>query len=192
MLFSTGLRRAELVGLNLDQLQPANPDRLRQAGRARLCGVHHQARTRRAGGAGRTARPGRIVFLGRDTRHALADYLQTERPGDATASTQPAAIFLAASTIGSRRPDGRLSARAINTIVGELARLHDAQTTDPDHKLGHLRPHDARHTFAFTLARATGHDRAELKRRLGPASKRYLRLYTGPPDDNAADYVEDL
>jgi site-specific recombinase XerD len=33
LLFGTGLRRAELVGLNLQQLEPADPDRLRQVKR---------------------------------------------------------------------------------------------------------------------------------------------------------------
>jgi hypothetical protein len=31
----------------------------------------------------------------------------------------------------------------------------------------------------------------ELERRLGHANDRYLRLYTNPPDDIAAGYVED-
>ena len=37
-----------------------------------------------------------------------------------------------------------------------------------------------------------GCERAELERRLGHANDRYLRLYTNPPDDIAAGYVEDL
>jgi hypothetical protein len=36
------------------------------------------------------------------------------------------------------------------------------------------------------------HNRAELERRLGHANDRYLRLYTNPPYDIAASYVEDL
>ncbi|WP_433501775.1 tyrosine-type recombinase/integrase (plasmid) [Sphaerimonospora sp. CA-214678] len=180
LLFGTGLRRAELVGLNLDQLEPAEPDRLRQAKKARLTSVR---------GKGRTTR---TVFLGRDARQALADYLQVERPGDAAASHAPAALFLSAASIAARRPDGRLSPRSISTIVAEIGRLHDAQTADPDRKLGTLRPHDARHTFAFELSQASGHNRAELERRLGHANDRYLRIYTNPPDDIAAGYVEDL
>jgi site-specific recombinase XerC len=104
LLFGTGLRRAELVGLDLDQLEPADPERLHQVRKARLVGVR---------GKGRTSR---TVFLGRD----------------------------------------------------------------------------ARHTFAYGLSQASGHNRAELERRLGHANDRYLRLYTNPPDDIAADYVEDL
>ncbi|WP_436975701.1 tyrosine-type recombinase/integrase [Nonomuraea angiospora] len=94
--------------------------------------------------------------------------------------------------MAARRPDGRLSPRSINTIVGEIGRLHDAQMPDPERKLGSLRPHDARHTFAFQLSQASGHNRAELERRLGHANDRYLRLYTNPPDDIAAGYLEDL
>ncbi|MCA2230023.1 site-specific integrase [Nonomuraea aurantiaca] len=73
-----------------------------------------------------------------------------------------------------------------------IGRLHDAQTPDPGRKLGLLRPHDARHTFAFQLSQTSGHNRAELERRLGHANDRYLRLYTTPPDDIAASYIEDL
>ncbi|MEV4582299.1 site-specific integrase [Nonomuraea jabiensis] len=188
LLFGTGLRRAELVGLDLDQLEPADPDRLRQAKKARLTGVR---------GKGRTSR---TVFLGRDARQALADYLERERPADAAASTAAvavagtgaAALFLSAASIAARRPDGRLSPRSINAIVGEIGRLHDAQMPDPGRKLGTLRPHDARHTFAFGLSQASGHNRAELERRLGHANDRYVRLYTNPPDDIAAGYIEDL
>ncbi|QYC41826.1 Phage integrase family protein [Nonomuraea coxensis DSM 45129] len=129
---------------------------------------------------------------GRDARQALADYLEAERPGDAAASTSAPALLLSASSIAAARPDGRLSARSINTVVAEIGRLHDAQTPDPDRKLGALRPHDARHTFAFQLSQASGHNRAELERRLGHANDRYLRLYTNPPEDIAAGYIEDL
>jgi integrase len=47
-----------------------------------------------------------------------------------------------------------------------------------------------RHTFGYQFE-TSGHNRAELERRLGHANDRYLRLYTNPPDD-VAGYVEDL
>ena len=47
-------------------------------------------------------------------------------------------------------------------------------------------------TFGCRLSETSGHNRAELERRLGHADDRYLRLYTNPPDDTAAGYVEDL
>ena len=132
--------------------------------------------------------PGR---LGRDARHAIADYIEAERPGDTDDHTE--ALFLAASSIRARRPGGRrLSPRSINTIVGEIGRLHDAEVTDRERQLGTLRPHDLRHTFGYRLSETSGHNRAELERRLGHANDRYLRLYTNPPDDIAASYVEDL
>jgi len=138
-------------------------------------------------GKGRTSR---TVLLGLDARHAIADYLDQERPADADQDSD--ALFLAAASIGGRRPGGRLSPRSINTIVGQVGRIHDAETTDPQRHLGVLRPHDLRHPFGYRLSETSGHNRAELERRLGHANDRYLRLYTNPPDDIAAGYVEDL
>lgn len=51
---------------------------------------------------------------------------------------------------------------------------------------------DLRHTFGYRLSETSGHNCAELERRLGRANDRYLRLYTNPPGGIAASYVEDL
>jgi integrase len=178
LMLGTGLRRAEVTGLDLAQLDPGDPAELRRVKKARLNDVR---------GKGRTSR---TVFLGRDARHAVADYLEAERPGDTDQHSE--ALFLAAGSIGARRPGGRLSPRSVNTIVGEIGRLHDAEVTSLERQLGTLRPHDLRHTFGYRLSETSGHNRAELERRLGHAKDRYLRLYTNPPDDIAASYVEDL
>lgn len=178
VLFGAGLRRAELVGLDLAQLQPADSMELRRAKKARLTGVRGKGRTQRT------------VFLGRDARTALTDYLEQERPGDADENST--ALFLAAVSIATRRPGGRLSARTINTILGEVGRIHDLEVDGTDRQLGTLRPHDARHTFAYRLSAASGHNRAELERRLGHANDRYLRLYTNPPEDIASAWAENL
>lgn len=177
VLLGTGLRRAELVGLDLDQLVPAEPEELRRVKKARLEKVR---------GKGRTTR---TVFLGRDARAALADYLEYERPGD----TDPAsvALFLAAASIASRRAGGGLSPRTVNTVLGQVGRVHDAEV-EGERQLGVLRPHDGRHTFAYRLSAASGHNRPELERRLGHANDRYLRLYTNPPEDVAAGWAEEL
>ena len=178
LILGTGLRRAEVTGLDLAQLDPASPAELRRVKKARLNGVR---------GKGRTSR---TVFLGRDTRHAIADYLESERAGDA--DQQSEALFLAASSIAARRAGGRLSPRSVNTIVGETGRIHDAEATDRERQLGVLRPHDPRHTFGYRLSQESGHNRAELERRLGHANDRYLRLYTNPPEDISAGWIEDL
>jgi integrase len=178
LMLGTGLRRAEVVGLVLAQLDPADPAELRRVKRARLAGVR---------GKGRTTR---TVFLGLDARTALADYLECERPTDADELSD--ALFLAAASIATRRPGGALSPRSINTIIGEIGRLHDLQVDDPERQLDTLRPHDLRHSFAYRLSAASGHNRAELERRLGHANDRYLRLYTNPPDEIAAGFVEHL
>ena len=178
LMLGTGLRRAEVVGLVLAQLDPADPAELRRVKRARLAGVR---------GKGRTTR---TVFLGLDARTALADYLECERPTDADELSD--ALFLAAASIATRRHGGALSPRSINTIIGEIGRLHDLQVDDPERQLDTLRPHDLRHSFAYWLSAASGHNRAELERRLGHANDRYLRLYTNPPDEIAAGFVEHL
>jgi len=49
-----------------------------------------------------------------------------------------------------------------------------------------------RHTFAFRLAEETDADIAELERRLGHRSERYLSVYTNPPEHLAASYIEHL
>ncbi|HUY51799.1 MAG TPA: tyrosine-type recombinase/integrase [Streptosporangiaceae bacterium] len=178
LLFGTGLRRAEVVGVDLAQLCPNTPGELRRVKKARLTGVRGKGRTTRS------------VFLGIDARTALADYLETERPGDADAAST--ALVLAAASIATRRPGGRLSARSVNTIVAQVGRIHDLEVDGPGRQLGRLRPHDARHTFAYRLSAASGHNRAELERRLGHANDRYLALYTNPPADIAAGWAEHL
>jgi len=176
VLLSTGLRREEIVRLDLAQLVPGTPAALRQAHRARL------ARVRGKGDSERT------VFLSADARLALADYLERERPRDVDGDS--AAVFLSAHGLPARAADGRLSPRAINLILARIGRWHDAELTDPRRHIAPLRPHDLRHTFAFHLATVTGADAYELERRLGHRSQRYIQRYTNPPEDVAAAYVE--
>ncbi len=140
LLFGAGLCRAELVALDLVQLVPADPGELRRVKKARLVGVRGKGRIQRT------------VYLGRDARLALADYLEGERPGDA--EEDAAALFLAAASIATRWPGGRLSPRTVNTVVGEIGRIHDLEV-DGKRRLGGLRPHGARHTFAYRLSAAS-------------------------------------
>ena len=178
VFLSTGLRREELLNLDLDQLAPRTVAGLRQARQGRLTGVKGK------GGTERT------VFLSADARQALADYLEKERPRDAGEATP--ALFLTATGIPARRPDGRLSPRAVNLLLERIGRWHDAELKDPSRHISPLRPHDLRHTFAFHLAKATGADAYELERRLGHRSQRYIQRYTNPPEDIAAAYVEEF
>jgi len=179
-LLSTGLRREELVRLDLDQVSPNTPDALRQG---------RQGRITRVQGKGR-GKPERTVFLSNDARLALADYLERERLKDANEGT--AALFLSAAGVPARRSDGRLSPRAINLILEQIGKWHDAEVRDPVRRISPLRPHDLRHTFAFQLAQATGADAYELERRLGHRSQRYIQRYTNPPEEVAARYGEEF
>jgi integrase/recombinase XerC len=174
-LLSTGLRREELVRLDLDQLEPRDPEMLRTA------------RIIRVQGKGKTER---YVFLSFDARQALADYLMHERPRDADPESK--GIFLSASGIPVRHPGGRMDKRSINRILEQIGKWHDAEQADPDRHIAPLRPHDLRHTFAFRLSKETGRDKFELQRRLGHRSDKYIQIYTNPPDEIAAGYIETL
>jgi len=178
VLLSTGLRREELIRLDLDQISPHTPATLRQARQGRIARVQGKGKTERT------------VFLSNDARLALADYLERERPGDVT--PEATALFLSAIGIPARAADGRLSPRAVNLILTQIGRWHDAELKDPARHLSPLKPHDLRHTFAFQLAKATGADAYELERRLGHRSQRYIQRYTNPPEEIAAAYVEEF
>ncbi len=178
VLLSTGLRREELVRLDLDQVQPNTPAGLHLARRARITRVRGKGKTERT------------VFLSADARLALADYLERERPHDLTEIAT--ALFLSATGIPARSVDGRLAPRAINRILEQIGRWHDAEIADPERHITPLRPHDLRHTFGFQLAKATSADVYELERRLGHRSQRYIQRYTNPPEAVAAGYVEGL
>lgn len=176
VLLSTGLRREELVRLDLDQISPQTPAALRDA---------RQGRITRVRGKGHTER---TVFLSHDARRALADYIECERPRDGGNGT--VALFLSAAGIAARAADGRLSPRAVNLILTQIGRWHDAELKDVARHLSPLKPHDLRHTFAFQLATVTGADAYELERRLGHRSQRYIQRYTNPPEEIAAQYIE--
>lgn len=178
VLLSTGLRREELVNVDLDQVIPNSPEELRNARGARVTRVIGKGKTERT------------VFLSADARNALADYIEKERSLDAGEDSR--ALFLSAVGIPARAADGRLSKRTINTILTQIGRWHDSEVEDESRKISPLRPHDLRHTFAFKLAEETGKDSYELERRLGHRSQRYIQRYTNPPEEVAAKYVEDF
>lgn len=178
-LLSTGLRREELVKLNLSQLSPNTVAELRQTRRARINGVTGKGKTQRD------------VFLSFDARQALADYLEREHRLDvSTAPTEETPLFLAAMEVSTRQANGRLSPRSVNLILEQIGRWHDVELLDEARHISPLRPHDLRHTFAFQLAKVTGADSYELERRLGHRSQRYIQRYTNPPEEVAAAYVE--
>lgn len=178
VLLSTGLRREELVNLDLDQVEPQTAEALRAARSARITRVRGKGKSERT------------VFLSADARAALADYLERERPSDTEETST--ALFLSAESIAARREDGRLSPRAINQILIQIGRWHDAEIRDPERHISPLHPHALRHTFAFQLAKVTGADSYELERRLGHRSQRYILRYTNPPQAVAASYVEEF
>ena len=179
ILLATGLRREELVRLNLSQLGPKSADELRQARRGQIYGVVGKGKRQRD------------VFLSADARGALADYLEEERAGDVTTDREEdTPVFLSAIEATPRRADGRLSPRSVNHILEKIGKWHDAGVKDEARHIAPLRPHDLRHIFAFQLAKVTGTDNYELERRWGHQSPCYILRHTDPPECVAASYVE--
>ncbi|MEO6891086.1 MAG: site-specific integrase, partial [Ktedonobacteraceae bacterium] len=176
LLLSTGLRREEVIRLELDQIEPQTSEALRAARKAKITRVKGKGKTERT------------VFLSADARNALADYFERERDRDA--SDGQTVLFLTAASSAVRASDGRLSLRTFNLILEQIGRWHDAEQHDPARHISPLRPHDLRHTFAFQLAKVTGADAYELERRLGHRSQRYIQRYTNPPEHIAATYIE--
>ncbi len=142
VLLSSGLRREELVTLDLGQVEPDEPEKLRTARRVRVRGVKGKGGTERN------------VFLSGDAREALAGYPETERPKDIGDAAGSGALFLSAAGTPARRQDGRLSVRSVNLLLERIGLWHDAEVTDPARKISPLRPHDLRHTFAYRRRRA--------------------------------------
>lgn len=157
VLLSTGLRREELVRLDIDQVEPDSPQALRSARRARILRVLGKGKTERT------------VFLSQDAREALADYIDKEREQDAAPDAK--ALFLSGKCLSCRAADGRLSTRAVDLVLEQIGKWHDAEVRDPTRQLSPLRPHDLRHTFAFQLAAVTGAD----ARYYGPPPARTAR-----------------
>ena len=85
VLLSTGLRREELVNLNVSQLSPYSADKLRRVRRRQIDGVVEKAKTQRD------------MFLSLDARRALADCLENQHAGDVTtAAAEDTPVFLSA------------------------------------------------------------------------------------------------
>ncbi|WP_375533223.1 tyrosine-type recombinase/integrase [Paenibacillus terreus] len=178
VFLSTGLRREELVNIDIDQVVPNDPDLLPAARGARIVKVRGKGKTEGT------------VYLSADARNALADYLKHERPQDETRETK--ALFLSVITQPKRKPDGRIHPRRINGILEEIGKWHDAEQKDESRKISPLRPHDLRHTFLNELAKKPDVSQEDLVRAARHRNPRYLPLYTKPPAERSASFIEDL
>jgi len=198
LLLATGLRREELVNLNLDQVvlgtRSDAPSKklvtaalLREARSVQLVQVHGKNRTLRN------------VFVSAEARVALADYLERERPVDAAAFSQAAALFLRATSVrlttnaSVEERSGRLAVRSVNDIFTKIGHWYNGELKEDDpRRLATFHPHLLRHTFGVSLAKATNAEELELQRRLGHLSRKYIKVYTVPAAEVAAGYVEQV
>ena len=196
LLLATGLRREELVSLNLDQVvlgtrsdapvkKPVTAEALRVARSVQLVQVRGKNRTQRN------------VFVSAEARAALADYLEVERPGDTAAFPEATALFLRAASVrlskkaSEEQRRGRLAVRSVNDIFTQIGEWYNTELREDDpRRLASFHPHLLRHTFGVSLAKATNADEFELQRRLGHLSRKYIKVYTVPAAEVAAGYVE--
>jgi integrase len=196
LLLATGLRREELVNLNLNQVvlgtrsdapakKPVTAESLREARQVQLVQVRGKNRTLRN------------VFVSAEARTALADYLERERQDDAAAFSEATALFLRAASVrlskaaSEEERSGRLAVRSVNDIFTQIGKWYNTELKEDDpRRLASFHPHLLRHTFGVSLAQATNADEFELQRRLGHLSRKYIKVYTVPAAEVAAGYVE--
>lgn len=210
LMLATGLRREELVNVNLDQAVLSAQAPSRRSRKATRAGAETTLATITPE-ALRTVRNVQLVevkgkgqnlrnlHIGADARAALADYLERERARDAAAYPEAPALFLRAASIrlspksSEKEQQGRLAVRQINRLFEEVKRWYNnkLQPGDP-RRLSAFHPHTLRHTFGRRLAEETGADVFELQRRMGHLSKKYLRLYTIPTAETATGYVKKM
>jgi integrase/recombinase XerD len=155
LLYSTGGRISEVVGLDVDSLgwladAPVPPDGAEAADRGPAIVRLH--------GKGDKER---IVPVGSYARDALDAYLVRSRPALAAAGTGTAALFL--NTRG--RPLSRQSAWAVLHAAAEKAGLENVS------------PHTLRHSFATHLLQG-GADVRVVQELLGHASVTTTQIYT--------------
>jgi len=151
LLYATGARISEAVGLDLDDLPPQVSEPGTPAG-AGAAGV------RLFGKGGKE----RIVPLGSYAVRALQAWAVRGRPSMAAAGKGSAAVFL--NTRGSRL--SRQSAWAVLVHAAERA-----------HVGGHVSPHTLRHSFATHLIEG-GADVRVVQELLGHASVTTTQIYT--------------
>jgi site-specific recombinase XerD len=169
-LLSTGLRRHELVGVDLAQLIPNDLEELKVSRRAKIVRVRGKRKTERT------------VFLTAEARTALAEYLEKERTLDAIPGTR--ALFLSVRS-------SRLHPRSINKILEQTGRWHNAVFPDPDRRIAHLAPHDLRHTCASELKRSNPDiSDPDLMIYMGWSDKEQLLRYTKAQEEIMAALVE--
>lgn len=142
VLYASGVRVSELVALNVSHVNL-------EAGELRVWGKGAKER---------------IALIGEAAKRTLRQYLQTARPELAARSKgpAPAALFL-------NHRGGRLSARSVQTMLDDMARVAglDKRVT----------PHMIRHSFATHLLE-NGADLRVVQELLGHATLSATQIYT--------------
>jgi len=85
--------------------------------------------------------------LSLELRHALVDYILTERTGDGGTTDSSEPLFLSASNRTTRATSGKLSPRAINLLLSTLLQEHNEREGEEENKIPSLTPRILRRTY---------------------------------------------
>jgi site-specific recombinase XerD len=131
----------------------------------------------------------RNILLSKETVAAIETYFAEERPQDQAVFTETSALFLASGSRRRSEDQGKLSVRAINSIIAKLETEANAHL-NPD-KQFRVQPHTLRHTHAYHLLES-GRDLAYIQKRLGHQSMQFLVRYTQMPEAQEAEMLDTI
>ena len=158
LLGRSGLRVSELCALKMEQYDGTHLVNIKRKGRART----------------------RKMYLSKDCRAYLDDYLETERPLD---DPKGARDWLVLSSQGN----AGIARATVWHIIKRLA--EHASAHSPDQMRVH--PHRLRHTFGFEVRKRTGSD-TETAALLGHAGLKYVGRYVRQTDEERKAILDDL
>ncbi|MDJ0767023.1 MAG: tyrosine-type recombinase/integrase [Myxococcota bacterium] len=158
LLYYTGLRVSELCALHREQYDGSHLTNVKRKGRSR---------TRR-------------LYLSKDCRRYLDDYLKTERPIDDPKGRREWLIVAPDATGMMNR----------STVWRALTRLAEQATAHSKDDLK-IHPHRLRHTFGFEVRKRTGSD-TETAALLGHSGLKYVGRYVRATDEEREAILDDL
>lgn len=157
--YYTGLRVSEICGLNLVQIEENHFKNVIRKGVSRT----------------------RKMYVSKNCRELLDDYIQTERFADN--ELYPRSALFLPSNRGSGL--GRLT---VWRAFQKLSREASAHLVDEEMK---IHPHQLRHTFGYEIRQRTGSD-TETAALLGHAGLKYVGRYVRATDEERAEILDDL
>lgn len=164
LMLNTGLRRQEVVDINIDQLQDKYLMRVKCKGNMY-----------------------RNILLTDGSDVIIDDYIKCERWIDQEILKDAKVLFLPAATRKSKNKTGRLSPDAITKLIKSISEKANESIKNEKEKIPG-NPHMLRHTHALKLLQ-TGSDITYVAKRLGHRSINTTRIYTAPSEEEESEMI---